>query len=122
MTAVKQDVTIEQGGTFTLSVQVLDSGGVNPRTDLTGWSGEIVIRADRNPTSVELASGAVTVDVATGVATAIIPASTTFTLDGANFAGGAQYDMAIDDGGSPAEVIPLAWGTVFFRPTTLSAP
>src|SRR5690349_9347393 len=116
MAAVKQDVTIEQGGTFTLSVQVLDSGGVNPRTDLTGWSGEIVIRTDRDPLSTLLATGPVVVDVATGVATATIPAATTYTLDDTHFAGGAQYDMAIDDGGNPAEVIPLAWGTVYFRP------
>lgn len=116
MTAVYQEILVEQGGTFTLIIDVLDSGGVDNRTDLAGWAGGFVIRADRDPASVLLATGTVTVDSAAGTATAVLSDAVT---SAAEWSGKAQYDIWIHDA-SGTEVEPLAWGPARFRTTLIN--
>lgn len=109
MVAVRQDLMAEQNGTLSLAVQVLDSGGVNARTDLTGWTGAMQIRETRDAASALLAEATVTIDVATGTVTAVVDAAELV----AEWRSG-EYDLVIVKG---TEREPLAWGTVRFRRT-----
>lgn len=108
MVAVLQDIEVERGGTFELAVAVLDSGGVDPRTDLAGWTGAMQIRERRDPDSTLLATATVTIDTATGVVTATIAASLTETMAWRS----GEYDLKITNG---TQVLWLAKGTARFE-------
>jgi hypothetical protein len=110
MSGVRLDIEVEQNGTFELAVQVLDSGGVDPRTDLAGWGGVLQIRADRDPLATLYASAVVSVDSATAIATATIDADDTAVMTWRS----GEYDFYITDNGSPAQRIFLCWGSAKF--------
>ncbi len=111
--AVRLDIEVERSGTCRVVVQVLDSGGVNPRTDLSGWTGALEVRGDRTPTAQLLATGAVTIDVGTGVVTGVISSAET---DPATAWAAGEYDMYIEDPGqSPPERLYLVYGVARFR-------
>lgn len=111
--SVRLDIEVERLGTCKVVVAVLDSGGVNPRTDLSGWTGALEVRSDRIPGAELLAAGDVTIDVATGIVTGIIPSDETDPTDA--WAAG-EYDMYIEDPSqAPPERIYLVWGTARFR-------
>jgi hypothetical protein len=110
--AVRQDLQAEQNGTLRFEVQVLDSEGVNPRTDLTGWTGVMQIRASRDIASAVIAQASVTIDTATGVVSAVVDAASLVT----EWRSG-EYDLVIVNGTTRE---PLAWGTVRFRKTVTS--
>lgn len=111
--SARLDIEVERSGTCQVVVQVLDSGGVNPRTDLNGWTGALQVRADRSPDAALLADGDVTIDVATGIVTGVIDRLET---DPAIPWAAGEYDMYIEDPGqSPPERLYLVWGTARFR-------
>jgi hypothetical protein len=110
---VRLDIEVERSGTCRVVVQVLDSGGVNPRTDLNGWTGAFQVRSDRSPDAELLASGTVTIDAATGIVTGVLP--TTETDPPIPWAAG-EHDMYIEDPSqTPPERIWLTWGTARFK-------
>lgn len=111
--ALRLDIEVERRGTCKVVVQVLDSGGVNPRTDLTGWTGALQVRADREPGAELLADGDVTIDTATGVVTGVIASDDTDPVS--SWAAG-EYDMYIEDPSqTPPERLYLVWGTARFK-------
>lgn len=115
MTAAYLEITVEQNGTFTLVIDVLDTDG-NNRTDLAGWTGEFLIRKDRNPASDLIADGTVTINATTGVATATLSKAITGAI---SWRGLAQYDIWITSGDG-LQNEPLAWGPARFRPTLIA--
>jgi hypothetical protein len=113
LTATYQEITVEQGGTFTITIDVLDSTGLTNRTDLAGWTGEFVIRADRDPSATLLATGTVAVNASTGVATATLDDTATAAMTWRS----GQYDIWITNG---TDTEPLAWGKATFRRSTIT--
>lgn len=108
MVAVHQDIVVERGGTFELAVLVLDSDGVDPRTDLAGWTGAMQIRAERDPTSTLLATATVAIDTATAVVTATIADDLTEVMAWRS----GEYDLKITNG---TQTLWLAKGTARFE-------
>jgi hypothetical protein len=111
--AVRLDIEVERRGTCRVVVQVLDSGGVDPRTDLSGWTGALQVRTDRTPDATLLATGVVTIDTATGVVTGVLPSTQT---DPAESWAAGEYDMYIENPAqNPPERLFLVWGRALFR-------
>lgn len=111
MVAVRQDLQAEQNGTLRFEVTVLNSDGVEPRTDLTGWTGVMQIRESRDADSALLAEADVTIDVANGIVSAVVDAADLVT----EWRSG-EYDLVIVSGTTRE---PLAWGTVRFRKSVI---
>jgi hypothetical protein len=109
--AVRQDLQAEQNGTLRFEVQVLDSGGVDPRTDLIGWTGVMQIREGRDQDAALIAEATVSIDIASGIVTAVVDAADLVTEWRAG-----EYDLVIVNG---VDREPLAWGTVRFRKTVI---
>lgn len=104
MVAAREDIIIEAGATFEKTVLVLDGGG-SPR-DLSGWTGELVIRDSVDDAEV-LAEAEVTCG-SDGVVTATIGADITVEMDW--FAG--EYDLTIASG---VRVEPVMGGRAVLR-------
>lgn len=111
MPAVEQDIVVEQARTFELSVQVLDPDGVNPRTDLAGYTGAMQVRTARSTTADLLAEADVTIDALTGIVTATIDHTTTASYTWRS----GVYDLYITNG---TRVEPLTYGDVKLRYAT----
>lgn len=98
---VVQDITIKQGTTFELEIEVLDSGG-DPE-DLTGYTGQMQIRATDSPDDDTILATA-NVSINAGVVLAVIGPSET---EDAEWVCGV-YDLIITNG---SRVLPIAEGT-----------
>lgn len=111
--SARLDIEVERLGTCKVVVQVLDTDGVTPRTDLNGWTGALQVRSERDPDAALLAEGDVTIDVATGIVTGVIPQTQTDPATG--WSAGA-YDMYIENPAtSPPERLWLTWGAARFK-------
>jgi hypothetical protein len=111
--SVRLDIEVERSGTCRVVVQVLDSGGVNPRTDLSGWTGAFQVRTDRAPDADILANGTVSIDTATGIVTGLL--SSTETDPVLSWAAG-EYDIYIQNPATnPPDRIWLVWGAAKFK-------
>lgn len=100
MAATTYPITVEQAATFEIRVQVYESDGETPRSDLAGWTGAMQIRPSADSADV-LAEADVTINPSTGVVTAAIPASETAGYDWVS----GLYDLIIDDGAGRVERI-----------------
>lgn len=80
MPATRLDVMVEERATFELTIDLLDSEG-DPRTDLTGATGAMQIREDRDDTSDLIVAATVEVDASNSQVTATITAAVTAGLD-----------------------------------------
>jgi hypothetical protein len=110
MTAIRHNIELYRGGTFTLLVacvvQTAEGGPVEVR-DLTGWTGAMQVRSTVDG-DIVLAEADVEVDVATGVVTAIIEAADTEAMTWRS----GVYDLVITDG---IDIEPLAEGDARLR-------
>lgn len=118
MTEINVDFTVARNAGGRIIVQLLDSGGVNPRTDLAGWTGHMQVRAERSPDATLLCEADVEIDTATGTVTGrILPADT----EAADWVTG-EYDLLIVNGADDTDREPLAYGTVSLRESTTVIP
>lgn len=95
MAAVRYNITLSSGRTFTLRVACKvenDDETIDVR-DLTGWTGAMQIRATADDATV-LAEADVTIETATGIVTATIPDLETAAM---TWRAGV-YDLIITDG------------------------
>jgi hypothetical protein len=102
MAAIRNDIVIYRGATFTLRVSCVEAeyeGGPLVVRDLSGYTGAMQVRATVDSDTV-LAIATVTIDVADGVVTAVI--------EGADTAGmswrSGVYDLVITDGLDPEPI------------------
>jgi hypothetical protein len=93
MVATRLDILVEQGATLEIVAEVLDAGGVDPRTDLAGWTGAMQIRPTADSATV-LATADVAVDGATAQVTASVPDYLTSAMAWRS----GVYDLIITDG------------------------
>ncbi len=96
MTTIEQDIVVRQYSTFTLTVACYerdpDSGQLVVR-DLTGWTGAMQVRATPDSETV-LAEADVSIDVDTGIVTALIDDAITAEYTWRS----GVYDLIITDG------------------------
>jgi len=96
MTAIEQDIEVEQGATFELAIGCLDTedGQSFTPADLTGYTGTMQIRASQVATAQLLATATVTVDIVTGVVLATIADTLTAAMTWRS----GVYDLKITNG------------------------
>lgn len=110
MPGIRLDLVVERNAGGKVAVRALDSGGVNPRTDLTGWTGLMQVRAEQDSGAELLATGVVTIDTGTAIVTGRITADSTLAMDWET----GYYDLFIIDGSDPTDRECLAWGEATF--------
>jgi hypothetical protein len=109
MAAVRYNITLSNGRTFTLRVacKVENDDDTLDVRNLAGWTGAMQVRATADDATV-LAEADVTIDTADGIVTATITDDETVS---ATWRAGV-YDLIITDG---TDTEPLAEGTVLLR-------
>lgn len=96
MPAKQYDILIEQGASFTMTVNALKVDGTI--RDLTGYTGRMQVRETVSATDIlveaSTINGLMTIDGPTGAVTVVIPGATTENYDWSN----GVWDLEVENG------------------------